>query len=120
MAMHNLPLYNEVVALCGDRHRLLGLTGPMSFNFAAHATTIPLGVSEFAIAATCFPIVFAVNEHPMPLAVVGLRDGENLFVDDQGRWTGDNYVPGWLRRYPFIATSLTGYDGHPSQILRAD
>ena len=33
--------------------------------------------------------------------VEGLRDGQNLFLDAQARWTG-RYVPAFLRRYPFV------------------
>lgn len=122
MASQNLPLYTDVVALCGDRHRTLGLSGPMSFEFSARATAVPLGVSEFAVAAAHFPIVFAVTGRPTPLAVVGLRDGENLYVNAAGQWEADTYVPGWLRRYPFITTQLDepGGQGAAAPVLAFD
>jgi len=39
---------------------------------------------------------------------MGLENGENLFVDEQGNWTGA-YIPAYIRRYPFITTD--GADG---------
>ncbi|MEP6906951.1 MAG: SapC family protein, partial [Pseudoxanthomonas sp.] len=37
----------------------------------------------------------------------GLRSRENLFVDDEGRWSG-TYVPAFVRRYPFVLAELPG------------
>ena len=39
-----------------------------------------------------------------PLAVLGLRAGSNLFVDGD-QWKG-NYVPAYVRRYPFVMARL--------------
>jgi hypothetical protein len=44
----------------------------------------------------------------VPLAVVGLIDDLNLFVDEQGVWDAFAYIPGYIRRYPF---GLAGEDG---------
>ncbi len=35
-----------------------------------------------------------------------MRDGENLFVDDDGRWDA-GYVPAFVRRYPFVFANLS-------------
>jgi len=39
---------------------------------------------------------------------MGLATGRNLFVDGEGRWRAGAYVPGYVRRYPFIAMSAAG------------
>ena len=36
-----------------------------------------------------------------PVALLGVRDGENLFVDEHGKWDA-NYIPAFVRRYPFV------------------
>lgn len=41
------------------------------------------------------------GEQIAPVAMLGLRDGENLFIDDAGKWLGE-YVPAYVRRYPFV------------------
>ena len=40
---------------------------------------------------------------------MGLRDGENLFLREDGSWE-DAYVPAYIRRYPFIFSELPGGD----------
>ena len=37
-----------------------------------------------------------------PVAVLGVRGQENLFVDAQGQWRAGAYIPAYVRRYPFI------------------
>ncbi|MGK0169365.1 MAG: hypothetical protein ACI9W2_001086 [Gammaproteobacteria bacterium] len=37
----------------------------------------------------------------MPTAILGTRDGENLFLDHGGMWSA-KYVPAFIRRYPFV------------------
>ena len=41
------------------------------------------------------------NAKGKPVALLGLRDRENLFVDEAGKWDG-RYVPAFVRRYPFV------------------
>jgi hypothetical protein len=47
--------------------------------------------------------VFArtAGKQVLPIALLGFRDQENLFVDAGGRWKGE-YVPAYIRRYPFV------------------
>ena len=54
------------------------------------------------ITARYYPIVFIGDDTPIPVAVVGLRQDENLFVDAKGNWKADTYIPSYVRRYPFI------------------
>lgn len=98
-----LPLfYRRIEVLDSVRHAGLGLAEQASLGFARGANSVPLNAVEFAAACRCYPIVFAGAEPCTPLAVLGLREGENLFVDAEGRWAEDHYVPAYVRRYPFI------------------
>jgi hypothetical protein len=66
---------------------------------------------EFFDACRQFPIIFspATNGVIVPLALMGLENNENLFVDGHhGNWLGA-YIPAYIRRYPFITTD--GIDG---------
>jgi SapC len=49
------------------------------------------------------PILFVpdAKQQPSPVALLGLRRDENLFVEADGRWSG-NYIPAFVRRYPFV------------------
>lgn len=80
------------------------------FGFAGNANSVPINVSEFALAQRYYPIVFTKEAVPVPLAVLGLRDRENLFVDAKGMWSKGCYVPAYVRRYPFIFMAGPGPD----------
>jgi hypothetical protein len=83
---------------------------------AASMNSVFLNAIEFADACREFPIVFVragqgQDGKPgplMPLAVMGLLQGENLFVEE-GRFTGE-YSPAYLRRYPFAMARLDDGD----------
>lgn len=44
----------------------------------------------------------------MPLAIVGLLDDVNLFVDEKGQWDPFCYIPTYLRCYPFTFAKEAG------------
>jgi len=78
------------------------LNRPTNFKFAAKTNAIPLLVDEFPMAAAFYPIVFADGPLPVPAAVVGLKNDNNLFVTAEGNWVSGSYLPAYVRRYPFI------------------
>jgi hypothetical protein len=100
-----LIFYERPVALNRERHKSLKLAvTPDHFKFAATTNALPIMSTEFAETARHLPIVF-VGEEDGPFSVaalVGLRDGENLMVDTEGRWAKGGYVPAFARRYPFV------------------
>ncbi|MEL6364164.1 MAG: SapC family protein [Pseudomonadota bacterium] len=71
------------------------------FYFCENARVLPLNANEIISAQKSFPVVFTEGDTPIPLAAVGVIDDRNLFVDDQGNWAEDVYVPNYIRRYPF-------------------
>jgi hypothetical protein len=76
-------------------------------SFAAATPSLPVLISEFALASRDYPVLFAETT-AAPIALVGLQQ-ENLFVRD-GIWADDAYVPAYVRRYPFT-TLRSGPDG---------
>lgn len=96
------PLFYETPLLLNARqHADMKLKSQISRKFAAKATAVPLTLMEFAQAHRFFPICFA-RDTGQPMAVMGVRDGENLFVGADGEWRNGAYVPAYIRRYPFI------------------
>lgn len=67
---------------------------------------VPLTVEEFPAAARHFPIIFSTGENPVPLALMGLNEGVNVFVDAEGNVAENLYVPAYVRRYPFLLAKL--------------
>ena len=93
--------YKKAEPLDFARHGKLGVKANSDFDFAKIATTVLLTASEFAIASRNYPILFTNAPEPMPIAILGIRNFENLFVKD-GQWTPQTYVPAYIRRYPFV------------------
>jgi hypothetical protein len=53
------------------------------------------------------PIVFSVGDDAIPLALMGLNEGVNVFMGDDGKLTETNfYVPAYVRRYPYMLARL--------------
>ena len=67
---------------------------------------IPLTVEEFPVPQRDYPIVFSAGDNPVPLALMGLNEGINVFFDEQGTLLGDHYVPAYIRRYPYLLAKL--------------
>jgi len=94
--------YSKPEPLTPELHGKLGvkrLEAPFKFAKAGHA--IPLTVGEFPLAAVTGPIIF-VGDEKLPLAVMGLNAGDNMFVRPDGMFEPGVYVPAYVRRYPFV------------------
>jgi hypothetical protein len=94
--------YSKPEPLSPELHGKLGvktIEGPFRFAKVGHA--IPLTVGEFPLAALTGPVIF-VGEDKMPIAVMGLNAGENMFVGDNGMFEPGVYIPAYVRRYPFV------------------
>jgi len=108
MEQQNLPLfYQNPVALNMESHAGMTVSSsPLGYRFAASTQSVMLSTSEFFSACRQFPIFFIHSEEgPLfPVALLGVEEHENLFVDAEGVWTGQ-YIPAYIRRYPFITTN---------------
>jgi SapC len=98
-----MPLfYKTVVPLDRTAHARLRVRNAANFLFAADAPLLPLLTAEFAPIAREYPIVFMKDEGTVvPVALTGMPQGKNLFLDANGRWDA-RYVPAYVRRYPFV------------------
>jgi hypothetical protein len=67
---------------------------------------VPLTAEEFPMAQRHYPIIFSSGEDPVPLGLMGMNEGVNVFVDDEGMLTGPTYLPAYARRYPFMLAKL--------------
>ncbi|MCY0092519.1 SapC family protein [Hoeflea ulvae] len=99
---NTLPLfYKSPEAVSPERHGDKGVAQTGNYSFAAKAIVIPLMAAEMPTAMRSYPIVFSGPDF-MPMVVTGIREGENLFIDDKGKWAAPHYVPAYAGRYPFI------------------
>lgn len=112
--MAEVLFYERPVPLNRTQHKDLRLKGIPSLRFAAGVHSVPLTGVEFPAAARDLPILFAGSsmEEAGPMALLGLRQNENLFIDADGQWAANTYVPAFVRRYPFVlAEKPAGEEG---------
>lgn len=108
-ADRNAPLfYRKPVPLRAEAHRDLTFTPGVDFSFARNHACVPLNMSEMLRAQASYPIVFSSDDNPVPLAVTGMTVDRNVFIDADGHWAADHYVPVYVRRYPFILMARSG------------
>lgn len=92
----------EFTILHREAHRLLKFNRvERDMNWVRGLITVNLAASEMPSAALAFPCVMTHSDTGgRLLAIAGLEQGRNLFVDAQGHWTG-GYLPAVLRTWPF-------------------
>lgn len=103
-----LPLlYKDLVPLNSRDHANWRSQPLDSMEWLKGQHAVPLTVEEFAQAQHDVPIIFSAGEHPVPLALMGLNEGVNTFIDDEGKPIGEFYLPAYARRYPYLLARLT-------------
>jgi hypothetical protein len=103
----NLPLfYKDLMPLNSRDHAGWRARSVDRAGWVGDQHAIPLTVDEFAQAQRHFPIVFSAGDRPVPLALMGLNEGVNVFFDAEGKALEDFYVPAYIRRYPFLLAKL--------------
>lgn len=102
-----LPLfYSNPMPLDAKKHAELGLKKNFGFGFTKEVNAVPVNLIEMPQICHHYPIAFSPDGNATPVAIMGLRDGENLFVTDDNKWLDDSYIPAYIRRYPFIFSEM--------------
>lgn len=106
-ANNQLPLlFSDLTPLSSVEHASWKARASEALPAFARQHAIPLTIDEFAVAQRYYPIIFSAGENPVPLALMGLNEGVNTFVDSEGKLTEQVYVPAYVRRYPFLLARL--------------
>lgn len=110
--MKTLLMYDKLIPVNRDQHREVRIKASgRHLSFAKDTNSLLLAVTELPLAALDFPCVFVASgdQHTL-VAVLGLRDQENLYIDADGRWDPGSYLPAFIRRYPFVLAEEPGSD----------
>jgi hypothetical protein len=104
----SLPLfYNQIEPLSSQTHGDWRIRIADKAPFLVNQHAVPVTVEEFPLVQRFMPIVFSVGDDPVPLALMGLNEGVNTFIDDDGKLVEPNtYVPAYIRRYPYLLARL--------------
>lgn len=114
------PGYSELVPFNRQENRGMGRRREAPSAFARQLNSIYITAVEFFQAARSYPIVFGRDARTgsyVPVAITGLEKDENLFVDADGKWLRDNYVPAYVRRWPFFVVQAEAPDQQEPQHL---
>jgi hypothetical protein len=111
--------YTDVVPLLKTQRVRLARAGEVP-GFARSLNAIPISYTEFGPASHDYPIVFTTGDGGRtyaPVAVLGMRAGENLFCEGDA-WAAGVYVPAYARRYPFCMARVRAKDGeHKDRLI---
>jgi hypothetical protein len=105
-------MFEKMVPLSVERHRNHRVRHSTNLKFAAPFHIAYLTSHEFMRAGAVYPIVFVQDPADWgfrSVALMGLSAGENLFVDQTGRWLA-SYIPAMIRRYPFALSKEENSD----------
>jgi hypothetical protein len=103
----NLPLlYNDLVPLNSNEHATWKSRMLENAKFMDNQHAIPLTIEEFVAASRNYPIIFSASDNPVPLVLMGMNEGVNTFMNEEGQFDRPVYVPAYMRRYPFLLAKL--------------
>jgi hypothetical protein len=113
------PGYASLAGLDRIKHSGLGLRPGLNAGWCSGLNSVFLSAVELGKAALDYPVAFVREPggEYQPVAVLGLRRNENLFVDEAGRWQPLNYQPAYVRRFPFCVVEVAAADGRDPQRL---
>ncbi len=105
----SLPLfYTRPEPLSSEKHAKLGLKKNFGIGFTREINAVPINMIEMPQVCHFYPIAFSPDGNATPVAILGLRDKENLYLRENGLWEDSTYIPAYIRRYPFIFSELPG------------
>lgn len=95
-------LYKDPVAVSATHHGDVKVKRNRTFRYAAQTHAVPVLAEEMPQLQNYYPLVFGPGPSPGVMALMGLRAGENLFVNADGTWVLNSQIPAYIGRYPFI------------------
>ena len=97
-------MYKQVTLINSQVHNKASIKQEHTFDYAKKLMSAPITAREFYECCKTYPIVFSKDHQGAWTASVllGYKEDENLFVDQNGGWENRSYIPASIRRYPFI------------------
>jgi hypothetical protein len=98
--------YNELVPVNSNDHADWRVKGLDDAKFMQKQHAIPVTIDEFSQAGRYYPIIFSAGDNSVPLILMGLNEGVNAFMGEDGRMKEQAYIPAYVRRFPFLLAKL--------------
>ena len=104
---NSLPIFfGGLEPLSSTRHATYKIRQADRAPHLGKTHAIPITVDEFVSVQRFAPIVFSSGENPVPLVLMGLNEGVNVFVSEEGELQQEIYLPAYVRRYPYMLARL--------------
>lgn len=105
-------MYQNIEIITTVMHSKCGVKAIDSFSYAKELLHAPITIAEFYESCKDYPILFTKDTHGTwsAITMLGYRDKENIFIDKQGLWEKNRYIPAFIRRYPFIFATQPNTD----------
>jgi hypothetical protein len=103
-----LPLfYKALEPLSSEAHANFKVREATSAPFVVGQHAVPVTVEEFPLVQRHMPIVFTLGDDAVPIALMGMNEGVNVFFDEEGKLNDPMiYLPAYIRRYPYLLAKL--------------
>lgn len=87
-----------------EQHKTLGYTEKYGPEYGHQVGAVMILPNEFAKVQREYPILFRKDSETgrfFPVALLGLEENENLFLDENSTWRG-RYIPFSMKQGPFV------------------
>ncbi len=100
-------MYKSIELINSIEHKNGAVKDVTDYSFSKELSNCLVTVSEFFEACKDYPILFAKDSKNEWFASVmlGLKEKDNLSIDEKGNWKSGKYIPAFIRRYPFVFVS---------------
>ena len=105
---NSLPVfYRAIEPVQVNVHGKMKVRSVVDMGEIAQTHAVPVTTDEFPVVQRHYPIVFSIGEKPVPIALMGLNEGVNVFLKEDGHPHNPSiYIPAYIRRYPFLLARL--------------
>lgn len=97
-------MYKNIELITTEKHQHHRVKEIKDFTYAKELISAPITVAEFYECCKDYPILFIKDEQSgwSASVMLGYKEKENLFIDEENTWEKGRYIPASIRRYPFI------------------
>ena len=102
-------MFKELENITLESHKDAGIKLATDFFQSKELTSAPITANEYYEACKHYPILFAkeANGTWFSLALLGVEK-TNTFIEEDGQWRKNCYIPAFVGRYPFLFLEQEG------------
>ncbi len=110
MTNEKLPmLFSKIEALDSKNHKDTVILRDVNYSYAKETHSVPAVIGEVPLLSGTYPVAFVKlkDDSYSLVTVLSFSENSNAYIDDDGNWLAQ-YVPSYIRQYPFAAVRVEG------------